>query len=150
MWVSAPNLCASHFTPYEIIPGSHQIQEWVGSRASTDISEKRKISCSGWNLNLDRLAHSLVIKPTELSWLPHNIITVNNDYLLKPINHLFCVMEIHCIFCEVKTGFYILFRTTGIKCLMHGPPTLLWQRATFIIVGRSAGHMWKNNNKQST
>ena len=65
----------------------------------------RKISCSGWNLNLDHLAHSSVTKPPELSWFPHHNITVNNDYLLKPINHLFCVMEIQCIFCEVRTGF---------------------------------------------
>jgi hypothetical protein len=60
--------------------------------------ENRKISFSCWNLNLDHLAHSLVTVHSELLWFPHHTITVKNNYLLKkPINHLFCVMEICCI-----------------------------------------------------
>ena len=31
--------------------------------------------------------------------------------------------------------------------LHHGPPTLLWQRATPVSVGWFAGRTWKNNNK---
>jgi len=92
--VTVTTLSASHFASYERFPISHLIQDWVGSRAGTDISEDRKISCPGWNLNMDRIAHGSVTKPTELSWLLHHIIMVNNDYLLKPINKLFCVMEI--------------------------------------------------------
>ena len=30
------------------------------------------------------------------------------------------------------------------KYLEHGSPIILWQRATLVIVGLSAGHSWKN------
>ena len=32
------------------------------------------------------------------------------------------------------------------KYLEHGPPTILWQRATLVIVGLFAGHSRKNKS----
>jgi hypothetical protein len=48
-----------HITHGETALGTHCTGGWVGPRASLDIMEKRKVSCSCWELNPD----SLVIQP---------------------------------------------------------------------------------------
>jgi hypothetical protein len=50
------------FTPGKAIPNIDWLGGWVSPRASVDAAEKRKISCSCWELNLS----SLDVKPTCL------------------------------------------------------------------------------------
>jgi hypothetical protein len=58
-----------HFTPKEKAHSTHWIGGWVGSRASLDVTEKRKMSCHYRESNPGRPAYSPSLSPTELSSL---------------------------------------------------------------------------------
>jgi hypothetical protein len=46
----------ARFSPRETAMGTHYIEGWVGSRASLDTTENRKVSCPYWDSNFDLLA----------------------------------------------------------------------------------------------
>jgi hypothetical protein len=82
MWSASQPGC---FTPGERTLGTHQIEGWMGPRASLAAVAKRKTPSPYCKLNPDHPAHSLVAIPTELL----EIISINShNYSTKGITQI--------------------------------------------------------------
>jgi hypothetical protein len=84
------------YTP-EKNTGLQRIGGWVGTWASLDILEKKKVCCFCWDSNPHRPAHSPVSILTTISWFPVALSVVVNGWWTFHLQCYAVVPRSHCV-----------------------------------------------------